>query len=204
MATYLFFVTCLALVHFCRVLPWGHDLLSSLGFTLIVVFRKRFPRSSRSSRKSQLPSPSMHRQRLGTTRTHLSYRLGLADKGRATAFPTRSGALVANVHQPKTERPLRFHAPQRPPRRGGGGVRRHRRGGPEAPRDNLIAVHRLPRRVGKGASHEVSPWRSHPDPDEHLPARSPSGSTPSVGTTLSSRVASERPSGHPDVPRPPS
>ena len=120
MATYLFFVTCLALVHFCRVLPWGHDLLSSLGFTLIVVFRKRFPRSSRSSRKSQLPSPSMHRQRLGTTRTHLSYRLGLADKGRATAFPTRSGALVANVHQPKTERPLRFHAPQRPPRRGGG------------------------------------------------------------------------------------
>ena len=40
----------------------------------------------------------------------------------------------------QTERPLRFHAPQRPPRRGGTSAR----GGPEAPRDNLIAVHRLP------------------------------------------------------------
>ena len=117
----------------------------------------------------------------------------------------------------QTERPLRFHAPQRPPRRGGTSAR----GGPEAPRDNLIAVHRLPcdefglgpatsvttalpRRVWTGASHEVSPRRSHPDPDEHLPARSPSGSTPSVGTTSSSRAASERPSGHPGAPRPPS
>ena len=50
----------------------------------------------------------------------------------------------------QTERPLRFHAPQRPPRRGGTSAR----GGPEAPRDNLIAVHRLPQGVWTGASHE--------------------------------------------------
>ena len=54
----------------------------------------------RSSHKSQFPSSSImrHRRRLGTTPTRLSHRLGLSDEGRATAFPTRSGALVANVH----------------------------------------------------------------------------------------------------------
>ena len=106
---------------------------------------------SRSSHKSQFPSSSMrHRRRLGTTPTRLSHRLGLSDEGRATAFPTRSGALVANVHL-GADRAAVTLSRTATAAESRGDVRPS---GPEAPRDNLIVVHRLPRRVWTWASHE--------------------------------------------------
>ena len=124
-----------------------------------------------------------HRRHLGTTPARLSYRRGLSDEGRATASPTRSGALVANVHLGASEEPGgessgRYAFTHRNGRhRVAGGVRRRRREADlKHPGANLIVVHLDARQsaatctILHSASHEVSPWRSHPDPDEHLPA----------------------------------
>ena len=90
-----------------------------------------------------------------------AYRIVLGCRTKAgppLSFPTRRAVpwLPMSTSE-QTERPLRFHAPQRPPRRGGTSAR----GGPEAPRDNLIAVHRLPCDELDWGQPRVSPRRSH-------------------------------------------